>query len=136
MDYLERLDILLGETNGTQIQQTIEAFLKNTVSQKKADGVVFGLSGGIDSVTVAYLAAKTFGKKALALVMPDSTVSPSSETGDALKIIGELGLDYKLIDIDVIHKIYSSKLSDNSKKAPLPSIMAVIISLPIMNCPS
>jgi len=115
MDYLERLDILLGETNDTQIQQTIEAFLKNTVSEKKADGVVFGLSGGIDSVTVAYLAAKTFGKKALALVMPDSTVSPSSETGDALKIIGELGLDYKLIDIDVIHKIYSNHLEPDER---------------------
>jgi len=115
MDYLERLDILLGETNGTQIQQTIEAFLKNTVSEKKADGVVFGLSGGIDSVTVAYLAAKTFGKKALALVMPDSTVSPSSETGDALKVIGELGLDYKLIDIDVIHKIYSNHLEPDER---------------------
>jgi len=115
MDYLERLDILLGETNDTQIQQTIEAFLKNTVSEKKADGVVFGLSGGIDSVTVAYLAAKTFGKKALALVMPDSTVSPSSETGDALKVIGELGLDYKLIDIDVIHKIYSNHLEPDER---------------------
>jgi len=115
MDYLERLDILLGETNDTKIQQTIETFLKNTVSEKKADGVVFGLSGGIDSVTVAYLAAKTFGKKALALVMPDSTVSPSSETGDALKVIGELGLDYKLIDIDVIHKIYSNHLEPDER---------------------
>ena len=66
MNYLERLDDILGETNGTRIQQKIEAFLKNTVSEKKADGVVFGLSGGIDSVTVAYLAAKIFGKKALA----------------------------------------------------------------------
>ena len=36
------------------IQQNTEGFLKNMVSQKKADGVVFGLSGGIDSATVAY----------------------------------------------------------------------------------
>ena len=115
MDYLERLDNLLHETDCTHIQRTIEVFLKNTVSEKKADGVVFGLSGGIDSVTVAYLAAKTFGKKALALVMPDSTVSPSSETGDALKIIGELGLDYKLIDIDVIHKRYSNYLEPDER---------------------
>jgi len=56
-----------------------------------------------------------FGKKALALVMPDSTVSPSSETGDALKVIGELGLDYKLIDIDVIHKIYSNRLEPDER---------------------
>ena len=98
-----------------KIKQDIEVFLKNSVSQNKADGVIFGLSGGIDSTVVAYLAAKIFGKKALALVMPDSTVSPSNETGDALKVIGELGLDYKLIDIDVIHKVYSNHLEPDKR---------------------
>ena len=98
-----------------KIKQDIEVFLKNSVSQNKADGVIFGLSGGIDSTVVAYLAAKIFGKKALALVMPDSTVSPSNETGDALKVVGELGLDYKLIDIDVIHKIYSNHLEPDER---------------------
>ena len=99
----------------TKIQKDIEAFLKDAVSQNKADGVIFGLSGGIDSVTVGYLCGKIFGKKALALVMPDSTVSPSSETGDALKAVGELGLDYKLIDIDIIHKRYSNFLEPDER---------------------
>ena len=100
----------------TKIQQDIEAFLKDTVSQNKADGVIFGLSGGIDSTAVAYLCGKiSETKEVLALVMPDSTVSPSSETGDALKVIGDLGLDYKLIDIDVIHKIYSNHLEPDER---------------------
>ena len=103
------------EQDYTKIQQDIEIFLKNTVSRNKADGVIFGLSGGIDSVSVAYLSAKIFGKKALALVMPDSTISPSSETGDALKVVGELGLDFKLIDIDVIHKVYSNHLEPDER---------------------
>ena len=103
------------EQDYTKIQQDIEAFLKNAVSRNKADGVIFGLSGGIDSVSVAYLCAKIIGKNALALVMPDSTISPSSETGDALKVVGELGLDYKLIDIAVIHKIYSNHLEPDER---------------------
>ena len=115
MDYNEKLLQITSLPDCATIQQNIEKFLKNMVSQKKADGVVFGLSGGIDSVTVAYLAAKVFGKNALALVMPDSRVSPSSETGDALKVIGEIGLDYKLIDIDVIHKIYSNHLEPDER---------------------
>ena len=115
MDYNEKLSQIISLPDYASVQQNIEEFLKNMVSQKKADGVVFGLSGGIDSVTVAYLAAKVFGKNALALVMPDSTVSPSSETGDALKVIGEIGLDYKLIDIDVIHKIYSNHLEPDER---------------------
>tara|TARA_B100000745_G_scaffold151219_1_gene98864 strand:- start:371 stop:1153 length:783 start_codon:yes stop_codon:yes gene_type:complete len=94
----------------TKIQQNIESFLKKQVSQKKSNGVVFGLSGGIDSTTIACLCSKVFKKNALALVMPDSAVSPSSDTGDALKIIGEIGIDYKLIDINTIHKRYSNYL--------------------------
>ena len=53
------------EQDYTKIQQDIETFLKNAVSQNKADGVIFGLSGGIDSTVVAYLSARIFGKKAL-----------------------------------------------------------------------
>ena len=95
----------------TNIQENILSFLKNKVSEKKSDGVIFGLSGGIDSATVAYLCKKIDGvKEVLALVMPDSAISPSSETGDALKIIGEIGINYKLIDINTIHKRYSNYL--------------------------
>ena len=110
----EILNEVIGQ-DYAKIQQDIEVFLKNSVSQNKADGVIFGLSGGIDSTVVAYLAAKIFGKRALALVMPDSTVSPSSETSDALKVVGELELDYKLIDIDVIHKVYSNHLEPDER---------------------
>ena len=94
----------------TKIKQDIQSFLKNKVFENKSNGVVFGLSGGIDSITVAFLCSKIFGKKTLALVMPDSNVSPSSEVGDALKVVGELGIDYKLIDISQIHKVYSNHL--------------------------
>ena len=38
--------------------------------------------------------------------MPDSKISPESETEDALKIVDELKLNYKLIDINQIHKEY------------------------------
>ena len=110
----EILNEVIGQ-DYAKIQQDIEVFLKNSVSQNKADGVIFGLSGGIDSTVVAYLVAKIFGKSALALIMPDSTVSPSNETSDALKVVGELELDYKLIDIDVIHKVYSNHLEPDER---------------------
>ena len=57
----EILKKIIGQ-DYTKIQQDIETFLKNAISQNKAAGVVFGLSGGIDSVSVAYLSAKIFGK--------------------------------------------------------------------------
>ena len=39
-------------------------------------------------------------EKTLAVIMPDSKISPESETSDAIKIVDELGLDYKLLDIN------------------------------------
>jgi len=96
-----------------KIIQSIESFLKNKISENNANGVVFGLSGGIDSVVVAYLCSNVFKKNTLALIMPDSKISPKTETQDALKIVGNLGLDYKLLDINPIHASFSKYLEPN-----------------------
>ncbi|MBM3911200.1 MAG: NAD+ synthase [Thaumarchaeota archaeon] len=96
-----------------KIIQSIESFLKNKISESNTNGIVFGLSGGIDSVVVAYLCSNVFKKNALALIMPDSKISPKTETQDALKIAGNLGLDYKLLDINPIHASFSKYLEPN-----------------------
>lgn len=96
-----------------KIIQSIESFLKNKISESNANGVIFGLSGGIDSVVVAYLCASVCKKNALAMIMPDSKISPKTETQDALKIAGSLGLDYKLLDINLIHNVFSKYLEPN-----------------------
>jgi len=98
-----------------KIIQSIESFLKNKILESNANGVVFGLSGGIDSVVVAYLCSNVFKKNSLALIMPDSKISPKTETQDALKIGGMLGLDYKLLDINPIHASFSKYLEPNEK---------------------
>ena len=98
-----------------KIIQSIESFLTNKISESNANGVIFGLSGGIDSVVTAYLCANVCKKNALALVMPDSKISPKTETQDALKIAGSLGLDYKLLDINLIHNVFSKYLEPNEK---------------------
>ena len=46
-----------------KVRQDIQSFLKNKVQEKKSDGVIFGLSGGIDSITVAFLSSNIFEKK-------------------------------------------------------------------------
>jgi NAD+ synthase len=96
-----------------KIIHSIESFLKDKISSSGASGVVFGLSGGIDSVVVAYLCSNVFKKNSLAVIMPDSNISPKTETQDALKIAGNLGLDYKLLDINMIHASFSKHLEPN-----------------------
>ena len=95
------------------IQNKIECFLTEEVSQRQSSGVIFGLSGGIDSAVIAALCAKSLKSKSLALVMPDSKVTPRADTEDALKLVDKLGLDYKLIDISLVHSEYSKYLEPN-----------------------
>ena len=71
------------------------------------------MSGGIDSGVIAYLCAKSMKEKTLALIMPDSKISPKEETEDAIKIVDTLGINYKLIDINSIHKEYYNVLEPN-----------------------
>lgn len=98
-----------------RIQNNIESFLKQSISDAGANGLVFGLSGGIDSAVIAHICARSLKEKSLALIMPDSRVSPKEETEDALHIVDKLGLDYKLIDISLIHSQFANILEPEEK---------------------
>ncbi|MEM2786406.1 MAG: NAD+ synthase [Candidatus Nitrosotenuis sp.] len=89
-----------------KIQVDIDSFLRKHIAD--AQGLVFGLSGGIDSAVIAYICANSFKEKTLALIMPDSKVSPKQETEDALHLVDSLGIDYKLIDINMIHSQFAN----------------------------
>ncbi len=95
------------------VQNKIEGFLSDEVLQRGSSGVIFGLSGGIDSAVIAAICAKSLKEKSLALLMPDSKVTPRTDTEDALKLVDNLGLDYKLIDISLVHSEYSKYLEPN-----------------------
>lgn len=97
----------------TQIQTNIESFLKKHIVNSK--GFVFGLSGGVDSAVIAHICARSFKEKSLVLIMPDSKVSPKEETEDALHIVDKLGLDYKLIDINMIHSQFANILEPDQR---------------------
>lgn len=56
--------------NKTELVEKISSWIKRVVGQVKAEGVVVGLSGGIDSSVVACLAKKALGEKVLGVIMP------------------------------------------------------------------
>jgi NAD+ synthase len=95
------------------ITKKIENFLEDQVKASNCNGIILGLSGGIDSAVITYLCARVLKEKMLVLILPDSKVSPKEETEDALKIIDDLGLDYKLLDITLIVKEYSKYIEPN-----------------------
>jgi len=55
------------------------------------------------------------GKKATSLILPDTDVSPESESGDALKITEILDMPYKLLDIKPIVKTNAMYLEPDQR---------------------
>jgi len=108
-------DILneIKNLNYAEIITSIQSGIIQKCNNYSKNGVIFGLSGGIDSGVIAYLCAKSMKEKTLALIMPDSKISPKEETEDAIKIVDTLGINYKLIDINSIHKEYYNVLEPN-----------------------
>ena len=68
---IEPLDLRFAEDELEGVVSAIQGFIQDTVAEAGVDRAVLGLSGGIDSTTVAYLAAEALGPEALhGLVMP------------------------------------------------------------------
>lgn len=77
----------------------------------KTDGVVLGVSGGIDSAVVAYLSVEALGsKRVLGLLMPDLRVTPQSDMEDAKQVVEDLAIQSRLIDIAPIHNSFIKQL--------------------------
>ena len=82
-----------------QVAKRIEEFLRHSVDQFQRDGVILGMSGGIDSAVVASLAVRALGPENVhALLLPERDSSPDSKS-DALLEIRRLGLDYREVDL-------------------------------------
>jgi NAD+ synthase len=82
-----------------QATEVIVGFIRSQMEQAGFERIVVGLSGGVDSATVAYLCARAVGAdRLLAIRMPYRTSSEASET-DALLVVEDLGCRTERVDI-------------------------------------
>ncbi len=78
------------------VQDFMSAQTKGT---PKKDGIIVGMSGGIDSAVVAALAVAALGKdKVFALILPEKDSSPDSAEFARL-VIDSLGIRYDTMDL-------------------------------------
>ena len=78
---------------------SLENFIREYTDKLEREGVILGLSGGIDSAVIAALCVRALGpEKILALIMPEKD-SKKEHTQDALNLARELNIEAKLVDI-------------------------------------
>ncbi len=81
--------------------QEIIDFIKKETEVRESKGIVLGMSGGIDSTVLAYLATRAIGSKNVkGLILPDESVTPPDDIEDALTICSILNIDYEKMSIN------------------------------------
>lgn len=107
--------------NEAKTIQKITKFIQKQVGNKP---VVLGLSGGIDSALVAYLAVQALGnKKVFGLILPSST-NTIQDLELAKMVAKKLKIKSSVINIDNIIQSYTNILKQKSNKTLIGNLKA------------
>lgn len=80
------------------LAQRLVSWIKEQVEKANCKGVVFGLSGGIDSAVVAVLCQRAFPKNSLGVIMPCH--SSESDLEDARSVAQKFGITTVTVNLD------------------------------------
>jgi len=96
-----RLDLAVAKAE-------IVKFIRTTLKKAGKVGVVLGLSGGVDSSTVAALCVSALeAKNVMGLIMP-SSITRSEDVEDAKFIAKMLGIEHEIIKITPLEEAFSN----------------------------
>jgi NAD+ synthase len=103
-----------------RLSRTIAQSIQNRVRDLEREGVILGLSGGLDSAVTAAMCARAVGpERTLALVMPDRD-SGKEHVRNAVDFARDLHIETKLIDITPLLKKLGVYRLFFLNKLPLP----------------
>lgn len=98
--------------NAGLLRRMLVGFIREEVCKVGVTHAVLGLSGGIDSALVAFLAAEALGPENVhAIIMPYRTSNPESEA-HALLVAEQLGIDHRVIEITPMVDAYFERVPD------------------------
>lgn len=136
-------EIVLAQIDPAIVQKEIEDFLVEKIADAGASGCVVGLSGGIDSSTVACLASSAFKRHSiespdaadlavLGLIMPAVTNQADDER-DARDVAEQLGIEVELVEIQPLIDAFKQRvpqvLTERTQLGNLASeIRAIVLS--------
>ena len=108
---MKKIDKIILRIDPESIKSKIENFIKKKVEEAKATGIVIGLSGGIDSTTVASLCKSALGAdRVLGLTMPSKNTK-DEDIQDAKDLANQLNINTKTINIADLEEQFESLLN-------------------------
>jgi len=94
----------------TDLASRISEWIRERVKEAGAKGVVFGMSGGLDSSVTAVLCKKAFPDTTLGLIMP--CFSSKEDVEHAKMVAKKFEIETKEIDISSIFKFFLNALEE------------------------
>ena len=93
------------ELDWDDVAERIKRFIRDYVEKTNAEGIVLGISGGVDSSTAAALSALAIGgEKVLGLIMPEEETYNPKDIEDAKRVAEKFGIKTETIDVSNILK--------------------------------
>ena len=108
------VELLFSEVELEARRDHIVDFIAEMVDDAGAEGAVIGLSGGIDSTTVAYLACEALGADAVHGLLMPSSVNPDDDETDAERVATTLGIEYDTLEINPIVDAFVDSAPDHA----------------------
>ena len=115
------------DINLVDVENRIRRFIKSYVENSGASGIVLGMSGGVDSNTVAGLSALAIGgDKVLGLMLPEKETFSSKDIEDAKIVAEKFGIQTQICEITpALEGFYKSiSIFDPSEKLSKGNIKA------------
>lgn len=117
---MENKNFVITEENVREYCEKIEKWIKEKTENAKANGVVLGMSSGVDCSTVARLCQEAGINTHLVLMPYGEDMNNSKSYKDAMELINKFEFNYHIFDIksavDSIQIPVESKLIKNSNK--------------------
>jgi len=115
------------EINLSEVEDRIKRFIKGYVEINGFKGIVIGLSGGVDSSTIAALSCKAIGsKKVTGLILPEEETYNNIDIDDAKIVANQLKIKVEIHDLsECLSSFYKNiPLFDNRDKVTKGNIKA------------
>ena len=116
--------------NTDVVRKLLVGFVRDEVTNAGFSKAVIGLSGGVDSALVAYLATEALGKESvLAVLLPYKSSNPDS-VSDAKSVVDVLGIRSEKVDISPMVDAYAQSNEgemDNIRKGNVMARQRMIV---------
>lgn len=92
--------------------EAVDQMIRHTVWSAGANGIVVGVSGGLDSGVAAAFAASAVGPEHVVGIALPSAVTGPEDLADAAELCRSLGIEHRLISIEPVMETYREHYSD------------------------